>query len=121
MADSQYLSTTAAALALGVSVTTVKRWVDENVLPAHRTAGGHRKVLLEDVRRLVREGRLPCADRRLLGDVPEVPPRPFAADEAEAAFHDALRGGAATVAIPLLLEAHRGGVSVVRLADEVVA
>lgn len=43
------LTTSEAAELLAVHPSTVKRWFDEAGVPVHKTPGGHRRILLEDV------------------------------------------------------------------------
>jgi len=43
-AEFGFYSTRQAATALGVSVTTIQLWVEAEVLPAWKTAGGHRRI-----------------------------------------------------------------------------
>lgn len=118
--DPQYVSTAQVAEALGVSVTTVKRWVDETILPAHRTAGGHRKLLLSDVVRLAREGGLPDANlsrldrsfaERSVGDPPDLISR----------LVEGLRHGQGAVVGSIIHGAYRAGATIEWLADEVIA
>lgn len=39
-----FLSTREAAARLGVSLSTIQQWVEDGVLPAWKTAGGHRRI-----------------------------------------------------------------------------
>jgi excisionase family DNA binding protein len=43
------LTNARTAQLLGVGTATLKRWADQGVLPCTRTAGGHRRFLLQDV------------------------------------------------------------------------
>jgi excisionase family DNA binding protein len=110
---SLYLNTVQAAAALGVGVSTVKRWVDEGVLPAHRTVGGHRKLLRAEVLALARQGGLPLGDLGVLstGDVEAV----------AAALFDSIVRGRGDEVRAVLCRAYGSGVAVETLADEVVA
>lgn len=47
------------ARSLGVSESSVKRWVDDGALAAMRTAGGHRRIALAEAVRFVRETGAP--------------------------------------------------------------
>jgi excisionase family DNA binding protein len=120
MVERRYVSTAQVAAALGVSVTTVKRWVDDGVLPAQKTPGGHRKLLLADVLRIVREGNFPHLDLGRL-DLP-CPEEAHAQPQALGCrLLTALKAGEADVARLLLHEASAAGVPLETLADDVVA
>ena len=51
------MTTREAGEVLGVAVRTVQLWVESGVLPAWRTAGGHRRVSREAVEKLLAERR----------------------------------------------------------------
>lgn len=119
MDDCEHLSTVQAARALGVGVSTVKRWVDDGVLAAHKTPGGHRKLLLADVLRFAQEGNFPNLDTsRLLRQRNQkaVPPAILAEDLCAAL----LRGKDSQVRA-LVQRAYRGGMALADLADLVIS
>lgn len=117
--ERRYVSTAQVAQALGVSVTTVKRWVDDRILPAHRTPGGHRKLLMTDVLRLVRAGNLPQTDlTKLLPKAAQV-----ARDPADTLRHmtAAIDAGDAELIRTIVIGAYQSGMPVDVLADKVVS
>lgn len=117
--EPRYVSTARAAEALGVSVTTVKRWVDDGVIPAHRTVGKHRKLLVADLLRFVRRGELPQADLSRLFPTPAAEVH----DPAEVCRRmvAAARAGELDVIEGLVHGAYQSGMPVEVLADQVIA
>lgn len=118
--NSPYLSTLQAAEALGVSVSTVKRWVDEGVLPAHRTAGGHRKLLRAEVVALARQGDLPRGDLAALSAA-SVRDQSQVLEMTATALLDGLRRGQAVEVSAIIRRAYSSGIPIETLADRVIA
>jgi excisionase family DNA binding protein len=53
--EKSFCTTREASALLGVSVGTVQLWVENGLLQAWKTAGGHRRVMRESVERLLRK------------------------------------------------------------------
>lgn len=53
------LSTFSIAEMLHVDPGSVANWIDQNLLKAHRTPGGHRRVATEDLVQFLREHKIP--------------------------------------------------------------
>jgi excisionase family DNA binding protein len=113
------LSPKELAQAIGVSESSIKRWIDDGVIAASRTAGGHRRIAAPEVVRFIRESRSPLLRPEVLG-LDEVSAvgrsSPSSGDEAEALF-EFLKTGASGEAIGLLLSLYLGGRSMAQVID----
>lgn len=119
MTDRAFFSPAEVSQALGVSTSTIKRWVDQGVLPAHKTVGGHRKLLRADVLRLVREGTFPHLDLTRL----ELPVSAGDSDTATLCqrLFESLRQGDIALTRSIIHGAYAAGLPLETLGDEVIA
>jgi excisionase family DNA binding protein len=112
------LSTREVAEALGVSESSIKRWADEGILRASRTAGGHRRIARTEAIRFVRETRATVVRPQLLG-LPEAGVAAAderAGDDAER-FYRYLERGASAHARGLVLQLYLEGQSAAAIVD----
>jgi excisionase family DNA binding protein len=77
------------AAALGISESSLKRWIDAGRIRATRTEGGHRRITLADARAFIRETGAPVLHPELLGlpddtalEPASKPPKPRTSDAA---------------------------------------
>lgn len=93
-----YYTTFQVAKYLGVSPPTVVNWVNNGLLIAHRTPGGHRRIKREDIIAFAREHEYPLSAEVLGGPAPGGgsadlrggPPKVLVVDD-EPAFCDVVR------------------------------
>lgn len=107
------LTTRELADALGVSESSLKRWVDSGKIPGSRTSGGHRRIQLTDAMRFIRTTRAPVARPELL-DLPEVA---VARAHREGRLTNFLLKGDSVGARGWLIERYLEGATIAELAD----
>lgn len=74
-ANDELMTTREAGEVLGVAVRTVQLWVESGVLPAWRTAGGHRRIARSAVEKLMAERSLVISQPARKNEVPEAESR----------------------------------------------
>ena len=112
-----YLKTQQVADALGVSVSSIKRWVDSGVLEATRTMGKHRLVLLSSALQFARREKFPVDGLLAMSA------QPVSAtidDRLCDQLLDALKSGEDRKASSLIVSAYHSGLGVVPLADRLI-
>lgn len=112
------LSPREIAQALGVSESSVKRWVDGGELASLRTAGGHRRIARSEALRFARAKSMQPARPELLSLVGvRIAVSALSDEERSEAFHLALVEGDGPRALGLLTSAFVGGASIASICD----
>ncbi len=111
----QFLSPKELAAAIGVSESSLKRWVDDGRLTVQRTAGGHRRIPIDEAVRFVRAEGYPVRDSvcfgvACCGQVVET-------QELQEAIYSALVAGNAQQSQSLVMTAYLSGMTVPAICD----
>jgi excisionase family DNA binding protein len=107
------------AEAIGVSESSVKRWVDHGDIEAMRTAGGHRRISIQEAGRYLRERSIPLVRPDVLGlsDLAAYDDGESEVGDTAARFFDYLRRGAEPEARGLIISQYLEGQSVAEIID----
>lgn len=117
------LSPVQVAEILRVHQSTVKRWVDDGTIPATKTPGGHRKIILAELLRLVREKRLPSIQVDISILEKFASGADLAAEPMESIrfrFKEALNTNHPGRVHQFLLRCHQAGMRVEQMGDELI-
>jgi len=110
------LSPREVADALGVSESSLKRWVDAGKITAARTDGGHRRIALAEAMRFIRETGAPLAHPEALG-MPEVAAANARAARGEDQLFAHVLAGDAVGVRGWLLSRYLAGANIEELSD----
>ncbi|MFP4106148.1 MAG: response regulator [Phycisphaerae bacterium] len=112
------LSTFAIAEMLHVDPGSVANWIDQDLLKAHRTPGGHRRVSVENLIAFLKEHKMPIPEQ-----LRDAPPRILIVDDEPAVTQLVSRAISAAFPNFEVVEAHdgfRAGTIVATLKPDVV-
>lgn len=104
---------------IGLSESTLKRWVDSGVVNASKTPGGHRRIPRAEAVRLIRESKLPVLQPEMLGlpDLALNHESPTQPGLEGLRLFEVLRDGLDRHARALLISLYLSGRSVIEIAD----
>ncbi|MCC5828719.1 MAG: helix-turn-helix domain-containing protein [Phycisphaeraceae bacterium] len=118
------MSPSEVARAIGVSESSLKRWVDEGRVQASKTAGGHRRIPVSEAIRLVRTTGLPIRHPELLG-LPELNNLPASTPGAEVKVDEilleALTNGHAAQVRGIVFSKYIDGMSMAEICDRLLS
>lgn len=118
----RYFSPKEVARAIGVSESSLKRWVDKGFVKATKTAGGHRRIELDAVIDYVRRTGKVLAQPETV----ELPAgcgteSSMAPADAMAALREALTKGDEDTSCSVVLNLYISGMSIAEIADQIIA
>lgn len=113
------LSPKELAQAVGVSESSVKRWVDEGSIQASRTSGGHRRIPIAEAIRFIRKTRSPIVNPEILGltDLERLSAEPVAGEGDAERLFQFLNDGKDAEARGVLLSLYLGGETISAICD----
>lgn len=109
------------AEAIGVSESSLKRWVDRGLIRTRLSPGGHRRLELNAVMEFLQAHPYPLADPGVLGLPVGLTARKMSLAEAREELYAAFSAGDETAARRLLIGLHLAQRRISELGDEVIA
>lgn len=107
------------ALVVGASESSLKRWADDGRIQVTRTAGGHRRIAIQEALRFVRDTKMPVLRPDILGlpRLEEASQHREHGDDMDRILHDTLAVGDTLGAQSILVDLYLAGQSVAGLCD----